>query len=119
MNDEEFSQAMGYASGVKKQLAQEIRRITASLCKVDSSAIEPDEDTDRLANKMPDGWDETNFLLQLEHASNTPLDSSIHLPNFATERFFFFYKKLKPRNYGEWVKSVVELLAPFVASSYS
>lgn len=62
---------------------------------------------------MLDGWDNLGFLMRLESILGLSLDG-VRLPNFAMRRFFL-YKKAKPLNYGEWVKSVVEMLAPIIA----
>lgn len=114
MNDEDFCQAMGYRSGIKRDLAEKVRSITGELCKVDPSAITPSEDTERLNSRTFDGWDDLEFLMRLESILGFPLDG-VRLPNFTMRRFFFLYKKAKPLSYGEWVKSVVEMLAPIIA----
>jgi hypothetical protein len=113
MNDEEFCQAIGCTSGIKRNLAEKIREVTAALCQLDPAAISPGEDTDKLSSRMFDGWDELKFLMQLERILDVPLDG-LRLPNFIMSRFFFFYREAKPLNYGEWVKKVVEVLAPIV-----
>ena len=115
MNDEDFCQAMGYRNGIKRDLAKKIRDLTGELCKVDPNAITPNEDTEKLNSRMPDGLDDVEFLMKLESALGFLLDVA-RLPNFSVSRFFFLYKKAKPLNYGEWVKNVVEMLAPIVAA---
>jgi hypothetical protein len=114
MNDEDFCQTIGYTTRIKRDLAEKIRRITGELCKMDPNAITPGEDTENLNSRIPDGWDDVQFVMRLENILGFPLDG-IRLPNFTVMRFFFLYKKAKPLNYGEWVKSVVEMLAPIVA----
>lgn len=114
MNDEDFCQTMGYTTGFKRDLAEKIRRITGELCKLDPNAITPGDDTEKLNSRTFDGWDDVAFVLRLESILGVPLDS-VRLPNFTMRRFFFLYKEAKPLNYGEWVKSVVEMLAPIVA----
>jgi hypothetical protein len=112
MNNEEFCQAIGHTNGIERELAGKIRDVTATLCKLDSDAITPGDDTDRLSSRMG-GWDEVQFLMELERVLDVPFDG-IQLPNFVAIRFFFLYRKAKSRNYGEWVKSAVEVLAPVV-----
>ena len=114
MNDEDFCQTMGYTTGIKRDLAEKIRRITGELCKVDPSAIMPGDDTEGLNNRTFDGWDDVEFLMRLESVLGLSLNE-VRLPNFTARRFFFFYKSAKPLNYGNWVKSVVEMLAPVIA----
>lgn len=114
MNDEEFCQAIDCTSGVKRDLAEKIRSVTATLCKMDPGTVTPGEDTDKLNSRMYDGWDEVQFLMQLERIFDVSFDG-IQLPNFVLRRFFFLHKEAKPPNYGEWVKSVVEVLAPVIA----
>jgi hypothetical protein len=115
MNTAEFCDAIGFRTGLKRQLAEKIRDVTAALCRLDLDAIDPATDNDYLCSRMFDGWDELTFLMKLEEALNVEISDSVQLPNFVMRRFFFFYKKPKPLNYGEWVKSVVEILAPIVA----
>jgi hypothetical protein len=113
MNKAQFCDELCYGSGLKRDLAEKVRDVTAILCKLDSDVIEPGTDNDYLCSKMRDGWDEVEFLIKMEEALNTEIPD-IRLPNFTISRFFFFYKKAKPLNYGEWVKSVVEVIAPII-----
>ncbi len=113
MNSAEFCDAIGFRNGLKRELAGKIRDATAVLCKLDPDVIEPRTDNDYLCGRMFDGWDELTFIMELEKALNVRI-ADVQLPNFAMAGFFFLYKKPKPLNYGEWVKSVVEMLAPIV-----
>jgi hypothetical protein len=113
MTNEKFCQTIACTSAIKRDLVEKIRDVTAALCRLDSDVITPGEDTDKLSSRMG-GWDELRFLMQLERILDVPLDG-VQLPNFVLFRFFFFFKKAKPLNYGEWVTGVVEVLAPVVA----
>src|SRR5271163_4256012 len=110
MNDEQFCQAIGCTTELKKDLAKKIRDVTAALCKVDASFISPNDDTDKLSRKVLNGWDDAAFLLLLERAIGFSLES-VQLPSFTLKRVFVFYKVNKPVNYGEWAKAVADLLA--------
>ena len=115
MKDEEFCLALGCTTGIKRDLAEQIRRITGDLCKLDPRAITPAEATERLNSRTFDGWDDVEFLMRLESLLGLPLNE-IQLPNFTAGRFYFFTNgPAGPLSYGYWVKSVVEILAPVIA----
>jgi len=95
-------------------IAIAIRQAIAAMCKVDPEKINPEDDTDVLADHMDswhlDGWDEIGFVISLEEVLQKDIQTEdLKLPNFVTGRFFWKVWP-GPPNFGIWVKQTVPIV---------
>jgi hypothetical protein len=94
-------------------VALAIRRVLAHWCGIEESAINPEQRTEVLHEKMKSGWsrgwDEMGFIMKLEEELHCIISKRIQIPPFTAGRFIFWSIQ-GPSNVGEWIRKTAEVL---------